>query len=145
MKAEPAEETETYRLVYNSATILLEFQKTDIISVFYKLRSHVYIFRNRCIWRVVLQNQYKVYRIKYRKPTLDILICWNSTYNIIKKACNLQKAIQSVCTTQDFDLSIKVLELSEGDWLILYSILKLFAIFVYPSKKLQGEKYTFSK
>ena len=141
LKAEPAEETETYRMIYNSATIPLEFQKTDVVSAFYKLRRHVYIFRNRRIWRVALQNQCKAHGIKYRKPTLDMPIRWNSTYNMIKKAFDLQKAIQSVCATQDFDLSVKALELTQGDWLILNSMLKLFAIFVRPSKKLQGERY----
>ena len=141
LKAEPAEETETYRLVYNSATIPLEFQKTDVISAFYKLRRHIYIFRNRRIWRVALENQCRAHTIKYRKPTLDMPIRWNSTYNMIKRACDLQKAIQSVCATQDFDLSVKALEMTQGDWLILYSMLKLFTIFVRPSKKLQGERY----
>ena len=37
LKAEPAEETETYQMVYNSATIPLEFQKTDVVLAFYKL------------------------------------------------------------------------------------------------------------
>lgn len=130
LKAEPIEETETYRMIYNSAIILLEFQKTDVISVFYKLRRYIYIFRNRRIWRVTLQNQCRVYTIKYRKLTLDMPIRWNSTYNMIKRACDLQKAIQSVCATQDFDLSVKALEMTQGDWLILYSMLKLFTIFV---------------
>ena len=56
LKAEPAEETETYRMIYNSATLPLEFQKTDVVSAFYKLRRHIYIFRNRRIWRVALEN-----------------------------------------------------------------------------------------
>jgi hypothetical protein len=38
-------------------------------------------------------------------------------------------------------LSVKALELTQGDWIILNSILKLFAIFVRLSKKLQEEKY----
>ena len=42
-------------------------------------------------------------------------IRWNSTYNMIRKFYNLQKAIQSVCTTQDFNLSVKALELTQGD------------------------------
>ena len=63
-------------------------------------------------------------------------IRWNSTYNMIKRAFDLQKAIQLVCATQDFDLSVKALELTQGDWLILNSKVKLFAIFVRPSKKL---------
>ena len=136
LKAEPAEETETYRMIYNSATIPLEFQKTDVVSAFYKLRSYIYIFRNWRIWRVALQNQCRAHGLQYRKPTLDMPVRWNSTYNMIKRACDLRKAIQSVCATQDFDLSVKALELSEGDWLILHSMLKLFAIFVCPSKKL---------
>ena len=70
-----------------------------------------------------------------------MLVRWNSTYNMIKRAFEMQKAIQSVCITQDFDLSVKALELTQGDWLILNDMLKLFAIFVRPSKKLQGEKY----
>jgi hypothetical protein len=93
LKAEPAEETETYQIIYNSATIPLEFQKTDVVSAFYKLRRYVYIFRNRRIWRVALQNQCKAHRIKYQKPTLDMPIRWNSTYNMIKRAFDLQKAI----------------------------------------------------
>ena len=44
LKAKLAEETETYQMIYNSATILLEFQKTDVVSAFYKLQSYVYIF-----------------------------------------------------------------------------------------------------
>ena len=44
LKAKLVKEIETYRLVYNSATILLEFQNTDVILAFYKLRRHIYIF-----------------------------------------------------------------------------------------------------
>jgi hypothetical protein len=65
LKAKPIEETETYRLVYNLATIPLEFQKTDVISAFYKLRRHIYIFWNRRIWRVALENQCRAHTIKY--------------------------------------------------------------------------------
>jgi hypothetical protein len=93
LKAKPAEETETYQIIYNLATIPLKFQKTDVISAFYKLQRHIYIFRNQRIWRVALQNQCKAYAIKYQKLTLDMPIRWNSTYNMIKRACDLQKAI----------------------------------------------------
>jgi len=47
LKAVPAEETEAYRMVYHSAVLLDEFGRTDVISVLYKLRRHIYIFRNR--------------------------------------------------------------------------------------------------
>src|SRR5277367_3666935 len=68
-------------------------------------------------------------------------IRWNSTYNMIKRVCDLRVPIQAVCAVQDYDLSVKVLELTLSDWMILNDILKLFAIFVRPCKKLQGEKY----
>ena len=70
-----------------------------------------------------------------------MLVHWNSTYNIIKRVCDLQVPIQAICTVQEYNLSIKALELILGDWIILNDILRLFAIFVRPSKKLQGEKY----
>ena len=44
-----------------------------------------------------------------------MLIRWNSTYNIIKKVCDLQVPIQAVCAVQDYDLSVKVLELTLSD------------------------------
>jgi hypothetical protein len=61
---------------------------------------------------------------------------WNSTYNIIKRACDLRVPIQAVCAIQDYDLSVKAIELTLGDWMILNDILKLFIIFVRLSKKL---------
>ena len=72
LKAEPAEETETYRMIYNSATLPIEFSKKDVISALWKLRRHVYIFRKRRAWRIALEKQCQAHRIKYRKPTLDM-------------------------------------------------------------------------
>ena len=63
-------------------------------------------------------------------------IRWNLTYNMIKKVCDLRVPIQAVCAVQDYNISVKALELTSGDWMILNDILKLFAIFVRPSKKL---------
>jgi hypothetical protein len=63
-------------------------------------------------------------------------IRWNSTYNMIKRVCDLRVPIQAVCAVQDYDLSVKAIELTPGNWMILYNILKLFTIFVQPSKKL---------
>lgn len=60
---------------------------------------------------------------------------------MIKRACDLQVLIQAICALQEYDLSVKALELTLGDWIILNDILRLFTIFVRPSKKLQGEKY----
>ena len=60
---------------------------------------------------------------------------------MIKRACDLRVLIQAVCAVQDYDLSVKAIKLTLGDWIILNNILKLFAIFVRLSKKLQGERY----
>jgi hypothetical protein len=139
--AEPAEETEAYRMVYNSATLPIEFGKKDVVSALYKLRRHIYIFRRRRAWRTALEKQCNAHGVPYRKPTLDMPVRWNSTYNMIKRACDLRVPIQAVCAVQEYDLSVKVLELTPGDWIILNDILRLFTIFVRPSKKLQGEKY----
>jgi hypothetical protein len=130
-------------MIYQSATLPIEFRQEDVVSVLYKLQRYIYIFRKQRAWRIVLEKQYTALGIIYRKPTLDMPVRWNSTYNMIKRACDLQLAIQAVCAVQDYDLSVKALELTFGDWIILKSILKLFAIFVQPSKKLQGEKYVF--
>ena len=57
-------------------------------------------------------------------------IRWNSSYNMIKRAYDLRVPIQTVCAIQDYDLSVKAIELTLGDWMILNDTLKLFAIFV---------------
>jgi hypothetical protein len=139
--AEPIEETEAYRMVYNSTTLPIEFGKKDVVSALYKLRRHIYIFQRWRAWRTALEKQCNAHGVPYRKPTLDMLVCWNSTYNMIKRVCDLQVPIQAVCAIQEYDLSVKVLELTPGDWIILNDILRLFTIFVRPSKKLQREKY----
>ena len=41
LKAKPAKETETYQIIYNSATLLIEFSKKDVISALWKLRRYV--------------------------------------------------------------------------------------------------------
>jgi len=128
-------------MIYNSAALPIKFGKKDVVSALWKLQRHVYIFRRRRAWRIALEKQCQAHGIKYRKPTLDMPIRWNSTYNMIKKVCDLRVPIQAVCAVQDYDISVKALELTLGDWVILNDILKLFAIFVRPSKKLQGEKY----
>jgi hypothetical protein len=98
LKAVPAEETEAYRMVYHSAVLPNKFEGTDVISTLYKLRRHIYIFRNRRVWRDALEKQCKAANITYYRLGLDMPIRWNSTYNIIKGACNLQIPITTVCT-----------------------------------------------
>ena len=93
LKAMPVEETETYRMIYRSATLPIEFRREDVVSALYKLRRHIYIFQKRRAWRIALEKQCTALGITYRKPTLDMPVRWNSTYNMIKRACDLQLAI----------------------------------------------------
>jgi hypothetical protein len=44
-----------------------------------------------------------------------MLIRWNSTYNMIKSVCDLRVPIQAVCAVQDYDLSVKAIELTLSD------------------------------
>jgi hypothetical protein len=97
LKAVPAEQTEAYRMVYQSAVLPHQLEETDVVSVLYKLRRHIYIFRNRRVWRTALEKQCKAANIKYQSLSLDMPVRWNSTYNMIKGACNLQIPITAVC------------------------------------------------
>jgi hypothetical protein len=47
LKAKLAKETETYQMIYNSATLPIKFSKKDVISALWKLRRHMYIFQRR--------------------------------------------------------------------------------------------------
>jgi hypothetical protein len=128
-------------MVINSIVLLYDLERIDVISALYKLRRYIYIFRNRRIWRDALEKQCKAANIKYYRLSLDMPIRWNSTYNIIKAACNLQIPITAVCAVQDYDISVRAFMLTQADWLILNNIQRLFAIFVRPSQKLQGQVY----
>ena len=102
-------------MIYQSTTLPIEYNKGDVVSTLYKLQWHIYIFRKWYTQRIALEKQCIALGIPYRKPTLDMLVHWNSTYNMIKRACDLQVAIQVVCTIQDYNLSVKALELTLGD------------------------------
>ena len=49
LKAVPLEETETYRMIYNSTSLPVELNRVDVVSALYKLQRHIYIFQNRRI------------------------------------------------------------------------------------------------
>jgi hypothetical protein len=85
LKAILLDEVEAYRIIYQSATLLQELDKIEVILVLYKLRCHIYIFRNQQVWRVALENQYNAANIKHQRLSLDMPIRWNSTYNMIKR------------------------------------------------------------
>ena len=74
LRAIPSEETETYQMIYNSASLPVELNRVDVISALYKLWRHIYIFRNRRIWRTALENQCKAIGVQYQKLILDMPI-----------------------------------------------------------------------
>jgi hypothetical protein len=80
-------------MIHNLATLLIEFGKKDVISALWKLQRHIYIFQRRRVWRIALEKQCGAHSIKYWKPTLDMPVRWNSTYNMIKRACDLRVPI----------------------------------------------------
>ena len=85
-------------MLYNSAALPIEFNKGDVILALWKLRRYIYVFQRRRAWRIALKKQCHAYKVKYQKLILDMLVRWNLTYNIIRRACDLRVPIQAVCT-----------------------------------------------
>jgi hypothetical protein len=52
-----------------------------------------------------------------------------------------EEAINAVCASQQIDLLVRNIKLTDNNWLILYNLVKLFEIFVHPLKKLQASTY----
>jgi hAT family C-terminal dimerisation region len=52
-----------------------------------------------------------------------------------------EEAINAVCASQQIDLSVRNIKLTDSDWVILHHLLKLFEIFIHPSRKLQASTY----
>ena len=113
-----------------------------VVSALSKLRRHIYIFRNRRGFRTALEKQVRVSGIKpARMLTLDMPVRWSSTYDMINTACIQEAPITAVCATQQIDLSVCEILITQQDWAILRDLLKLFEIFVHPTKKLQASTY----
>jgi hypothetical protein len=68
-------------------------------------------------------------------------IWWGSTHEMINTACTQEALITAVCATQQIDLSVREIMLTQGDWVVLRDLLKLFVIFAHPMKKLQASTY----
>jgi hypothetical protein len=79
--------------------------------------------------------------MKQRLLVLDILVRWNSTYDMINIACMQESPITAVCTSQTLDLSVCKIMLTQNDWAILHKLHEFFMIFVPPTKKLQATRY----
>ena len=59
LKAEPVEETETYRMIYNSATLLIEFSKKDVISALWNYNVMYIFFEDSVPRELHLKNSVK--------------------------------------------------------------------------------------
>jgi hypothetical protein len=123
------------------ARISYKQTQEEVVSALSKLRCHIYIFRNRCGFRALLKRQLKISGIKPHLLTLDMPIRWNSTHEMINHACTQEEAINAVCASQQIDISVCSIKLTDGDWIILHHLLELFKIFVYASRKLQASTY----
>jgi hypothetical protein len=139
LKATPSDSTESYRMEPDAARVPIG--QEEVVSALSKLRRHIYIFRNRRGFRVLLERQLKISGIKPHLLTLDMPVRWNSTYEMINHACTQEEAINAVCASQQVDISVRSIKLTDSDWAILHYLLKLFEIFVHPSKKLQASTY----
>jgi hypothetical protein len=79
--------------------------------------------------------------MKQRLLVLDMLVRWNSTFNMINIAVIQESPITAVCASQTIDLSVRESMLTQKDWSILHKLHEFFMIFVHPTRKLQGTKY----
>src|SRR5271165_293846 len=103
----------------NSAALPYSYSQDEIVSALSKLWRHIYIFRNRRQFESLLELQLKASAMKPKLLTLDMLIQWNSTFNMINVACLQEIPITAVCATQTIDPSVHEIMLSQNDWTIL--------------------------
>lgn len=140
LKAEPAEQVDAYRLEQGAARVP-QLAENATVAVLAKLRRHIYVFRNRRVWKDALKKQCEAATIQYRQLSLDMPVRWSSTYHMINTALKLQSPITALCASQQLDPSMRDISLSSTDWMILHSLLQLFNIFVRPTEKLQAASY----
>ena len=106
LKATPSDSTESYRIELDVACVPISQLQEEIVSALSKLRWHIYIFRNRCNFRSLLKRQLKIGGKKGKLLTLDMLVRWNSTYDMINNACEQAEAINAVCASQTLDMLV---------------------------------------
>jgi len=80
-----------------------------------KLQRHIYKFRNTRSFKYQLATQIRAAGLKHQVLLLDMLVRWNSTYEMIRKAYELKGPITAVCSTQEIDPSLRPLMLTPKD------------------------------
>jgi hypothetical protein len=99
----------------DSAYISYRQTQEEVVSALSKLRRYIYVFRNRCGFRTLLERQLKISGIKPHLLTLNMPIRWNSTYEMIDHACTQEEAINAVCASQQIDISVRGIKLTDRD------------------------------
>jgi len=73
------------------------------------------MFRNCYGFRTLLERQLKISGIKPYLLTLDMPVRWNSTYKMINYIYMQEEAINAVCVSQQVDISVRSIKLTDGD------------------------------
>ena len=113
LKATPSDSTESYRMEPDAARVPIG--QEEVVSALSKLRRHIYIFRNRRGFRALLERQLKISGMKPHLLTLDMPVRWNSTYEMINHACTQEEAINAVCISQQVDILVCSIKLTNSD------------------------------
>lgn len=142
IKADPSAEAETYRCELGAARIPRTVDShTEVMNTLAKLRRHIYVFRNRRLWKDALQKQTMVAGLKVQQLSLDMPVRWNSTHKMLESAIKLQVPITAICASQQWDISMRDIALNANDWSTIKELELFFVIFLRPSQKLQASTY----
>lgn len=142
IKADPSAEAETYRCELGAARIPRTVDShTEVMNTLVKLRRHIYVFRNRRLWKEALQKQTMVAGLKVQQLSLDMPVRWNSTHKMLESAIKLQVPITAICASQQWDISMRDIALNANDWSTIKELELFFVIFLRPSQKLQASTY----
>ncbi|KFY19337.1 hypothetical protein V493_08008 [Pseudogymnoascus sp. VKM F-4281 (FW-2241)] len=116
LKADPSAEAETYRCEQGAARIPRTVDShTEVMNTLAKLRRHIYVFRNRRLWKDALQKQTMVAGLKVQQLSLDMPVRWNSTYKMLETASKLRVPITAICASQQWDISMRDIALNAND------------------------------
>ena len=107
-----------------------------VMNTLAKLWRHIYVFRNRRLWKDALQKQTMVAGLKVQKLSLDMPVCWNSTYKMLETATKLRVPITAICALQQWDINIRDIALNANDRSTIKELELFFAILLSPLQKL---------
>jgi hypothetical protein len=125
----------------NAACVLVLQTQEEVVSASSKLRWRIYIFRECRGFKAALERQLQAARMKVKLLTLDMLVRWGATYNMLRLACEMEAPITAVCATQQIDLLVWSIALTHTDWALTKHLRELFSVFAHPTKKLQASTY----